>query len=128
MSWTATVRRVGSVYLERDSDQIEVMIVEATNNAALWHRFYERGAEAFFVTFGELLLELYKDRYGREAVEAKKLEERVKELRSKGWDASGEEADLRRHEKEVLRYFRKVDALQRLLEEFKEVLEEVEGK
>ena len=127
MCWATAVRRVDSVYLERDLDRIEVMIVDAEGKA-LWHRFYEHGAEAFFVTFGELLLELYEDRYRREAGETKKLEERVKELRSRGWDASCEEAELKRHEKEALRYFKKFDALKSLLEEFKKILEGVEGK
>jgi len=115
------VKRVGMVYLERDVDGIELMIVD--ENTALSTKLYEWGSESFFMAFGELLLEHYKSKYEREKNEVRKLEERIEELKQKGYKTNAEEADLKRHESEAIKYARKYDVLSFALQEFKKVLE-----
>ena len=120
------VVRVGHVYLERDGDQIKLMLVDPTDRTLISTTLPDFACEELFLTFGELLMEVYRAEYRWWAEEAKKLEERIKELREKGLDASPEEQDLKRCKGEGLRFFKKFDALKSLLGEFKKVLEEAE--
>jgi hypothetical protein len=120
------VVRVGHVYLERDGDQIKLMLVDPTDRALISTTLPDFACEELFLTFGELLMEVYRAEYRRWAEEAKKLEEKIKELKEKGLDASPEERDLKRCKDEGLRSFKKFDALKSLLGEFKKILEEAE--
>jgi uncharacterized protein YgfB (UPF0149 family) len=117
------VKRVGMVYLERDTDGIELMIVDFAENTALSTKLYEWGSESFLLAFGELLLEHYKSKYEREANEVRKLKEHIEDLKKRGYNTASEEADLRRHENEAIKYARKYDVLSFALQEFKKVLE-----
>jgi len=123
----ANVKRVGSIYLERDHEGIDVMIVDFAENMELSTKLYEWNSESFLLAFGELLLEHYKSRYEREASEVKKLKEHVEDLKKRGYRTDVEEARLRQHESEAVKYLRKHDALASALRDFRKALEEAAG-
>jgi hypothetical protein len=116
---TNTVVRIGQIYLERDSEMIEIMIVN--ERRCLRWGLGEFGARDFLVTFTELLTKLYEDKYKAKVEEISRLQEMIETYKKKGWRTEDEEKKLRALEEKATEYALKRDFLKKFIEDFKKM-------
>jgi len=115
------VKKVSLVYLQYDYDCIMIMITDFKR--ALMDKLYEGDSETFLLTFGELLLELYKTKYEAFVREINKVREEIERCKARGWDAKSEEQKLKMLEEHASKYASKIDALENALRIFKDACE-----
>jgi Tfp pilus assembly pilus retraction ATPase PilT len=114
-----TVKRIGMIFIQCNHDNIEIMITDYKR--VLVEKLYENSSETFFVTFGELLSQMYKAKCTTLEKEINDVKERIEQFKAKGWRTDSEESKLKLLEEEVARYITKYSLLNYFIDEFKKV-------
>jgi hypothetical protein len=115
----AIVYRIGSIYLERASELIEVMIVREPK--CIHTTLSEWESRDFLVAFTKMLTQIYEDKYKAKVEEIKRLQELIEAYKGKGWRTDDEEQKLRVLEQEATKYAVRCDFLKKFIEDLKKM-------